>query len=454
MPKSRSLSIFFLVLSIPFLELPMETKLLFAMPPVEREVLANGLVLLVSEDHSLPSITFQLLIDAGSRRDPAGEEGLSYLTARGILLGTSGRSSAQINEELDFRGASLDVTTGRDFVVLGLRVLKKDLDKGLDLFMETAMQPIFPEEELQREIGQAIAAIQSEEEVPHAVAEKAFQRTLFANGPYGHPELGTKESISRLTREAVLRFYQTYYHPNNAILSVVGDTTFAEVKAKLAPLREGWSMAQIPEERFTTQFAKGPEAVKINRDIAQANVILGNGGISRDHPDFYPLTLMNFILAGGGFGSRLFDEVRVKRGLAYDVRSFLDPGKYPGSFQIILQTKNASAREAIQISLREMERMQGALVSTEELERAKQYMIGSFPLRLDTQAQLASFLNQVEYYKLGLRYPEEFPKRISAVTREDVLRVAKAYLQPKTYVLVVVGNLQEVGMGEGKPPVR
>jgi zinc protease len=266
--------------------------------------------------------------------------------------------------------------------------------------------------------------------------------------------LGTKESLSRLTREAVLRFYQTYYHPNNAILSVVGDTTFAEVKAKLAPFREGWSMAQIPEERFTTQFAQGPEAVKINREIAQANVILGNGGISRDNPDFYPLTLMNFILAGGGFGSRLFDEIRVKRGLAYDVRSFSDPGKYPGSFQIILQTKNASAKEAIQISLREMERMQGALVSPEELERAKQYLIGSFPLRLDTQAQLASFLNQVEYYKLGLRYPEEFPKRIAAVTQEDVLRVAKTYLQPKAYILVIVGNLQEVGMGEGEPPSR
>ena len=454
MPKSRSLPIFFLILSIPFLELTMETKLLFAMPPVEREVLANGLVLLVSEDHSLPSITFRLLVDAGSRRDPTGEEGLSYLTGRGMLLGTSGRSSAQINEELDFMGASLDVTTGRDTTVLGLRVLKKDLDRGLDLLMETVMKPTFPAEELQREIGQTLAAIQSEEEVPQAVAGKAFQKTLFSNGPYGHPELGTKESLSRLAREAVLRFYRTYYHPNNAILTVVGDTTFAEVKAKLAPLREGWATAPIPEEHFTTQFAGESEAVRINREIAQANVILGNGGISRDNPDFYPLTLMNFILGGGGFGSRLFDEIRVKRGLAYDVRSFLDPGKYPGSFQIILQTKNASAKEAIQISLREMERMQGEWVSPEELERAKQYMIGSFPLRLDTQAQLANFINQVEYYKLGLRYPEEFPKLIAAVTREDVLRVAKTYLQPKAYILVIVGNLQEVGSSEVKPTSR
>ena len=448
MPKNRRILIFSFILSILFLELGMKTTLLFAMPPVKREVLANGLVLLVSEDHSLPSLTLQLLVDAGSRRDPVGEEGLSYLAARGILLGTSRHSLAQINEELDFMGASLEVTTGRDTIVLGLRVLKKDLDRGLDLFMETAMKPSFPVEELQREIQQTIAAIQSEEDVPQAVAEKIFQRTLFSNGPYGHPVVGTKESLSRLTREAALRFYQTYYHPNNAILTVVGDTTFAEVKAKLAPLQEGWATAQIPEKHFTTQFAKGPEAVKVNRDIAQANVILGNGGISRDNPDFYPLTLMNFILGGGGFGSRLFDEIRVKRGLAYDVRSFFDSGKYPGSFQIVLQTKNASAKEAISIALREMEKIQGGFVSEEELERAKRYTIGSFPLRLDTQTELAAFINQVEYYKLGLKYAEEFPKLIDAVTREEVLRVAKAYLQPQSYILVIVGNLKEAGMAE------
>jgi zinc protease len=284
--------------------------------------------------------------------------------------------------------------------------------------------------------------------VPEAVAEKAFQRTLFANGPYGHPVVGTKDSLSRLSREAPLRFYQTYYRPNNAILTVVGDTTFAEVKAKLAPLQEEWTTAQIPEEHFTTQFAKGPEPVKVNRDIAQANVILGNGGISRDNPDFYAVSLMNFILGGAGFGSRLFDEIRVKRGLAYDVRSFFDSGKYPGSFQITLQTKNASAKEAILISLREVERIQAGLVSEEELERAKQYTIGSFPLRLDTQMELAAFINQVEYFKLGLKYAEEFPKLIDAVTREEVLRVAKAYLQPKSYVLIIVGNLKEAGMAE------
>jgi zinc protease len=130
------------------------------------------------------------------------------------------------------------------------------------------------------------------------------------------------------------------------------------------------------------------------------------------------------------------------------VRSFFDPGRYPGSFQIALQTKNSSAREAISISLREMERMQEGLVSTDELKRAKDYLIGSFPLRLDTQEAVATFITQVEYYRLGLSYAQEYPKLIGAVTREDVLRVAKAYLPTKDHILVIVGNLQEAGMAE------
>jgi zinc protease len=137
------------------------------------------------------------------------------------------------------------------------------------------------------------------------------------------------------------------------------------------------------------------------------------------------------------------EVIRNKRGLAYSVTSFFDPGKYPGSFQIVLQTKNPSAREAISLSLQQMERIQKELVSEKELEAAKKYLIGSFPMRLDTQGKLANFLSQVEYYALGLDYPEKYPSLIRSVTREDILRVAKKYLHPKKYVLVIVADLKE-----------
>jgi zinc protease len=440
----RSFKLLFII-SIVSISYPVVDDLR-AMPPVQKITLSNGLVILHSEDHSLPFVTLQLLIDAGSRRDPVGEEGLSHLTARGLLLGTEKHAVTAINEELDFMGASLDASSGRDYSTLSLRVLKKDLVKGIGLFMEVLTQPTFPEEEIKREVEKTLAAIQSEEDQPDVVAEKEFRKSLFLTNPYGHPVIGTKESLQRITRDAVYRFYNTYYHPNEYIIAVVGDMTVEELKVKILPRIEKLPRGETPKEDFKVVFSKSPETIKINRQITQANIILGNEGITRGNPDFYAVSVMNYILGGGGFASRLLEEIRNKRGLAYSVASFFDPGKYPGSFQIVLQTKNSSAREAISLALKQMELIRKEPVSDRELESAKKYLIGSFPLRLDTQGKLANFLIQVEYYGLGLDYPKEYPSLIKSVTKEDVIRVAKKYLHPETYILVVVADLKETGM--------
>jgi zinc protease len=419
--------------------------LISALPPVQRTVLSNGLVLLVSEQHSLPFVTLQLLINSGARRDPPGEEGLAHLTAKGILLGTSKRPVHRFNEELDFMGAAINASAGRDYATVALRVLKKDLEKGFDLFVDALTQPAFPEEEIRKEVRKTLAAIQSAEDDPGEVAEKEFQKTLFLTSPYGHPVEGTKDTLPRLSREAIGRFYRTYYRPNNSIFTVVGDISMEEVKAKLlAPLAK-WTTGKIPEESFKSTFEKEQKTVKTDRPITQANIILGHEGVARSNPDYYALTVMNYILGGGGFSSRLVEEIRIKRGLAYDVDSFFNPGKYSGSFQVVLQTKNASAREAISLTLQEMERIQREPVLEKELEGAKKYLIGSFPMRLDTQAKLANFLSQVEYYGLGLDYPDKYPSLINSVTRDEVRRVARSYLHPKNYILVVVANLKEAG---------
>lgn len=419
---------------------------LYAMPPVHKTVLSNRLILLHSEDHSLPFVTMQLLIDAGSGKDLTGMEGLSHIAARGILLGTSRHTASALSEELDFLGASLDSSSGKDYATLSLRVLRKDLDKGFALFIEALANPTFPEKELKQEVEKTLALIQSEEDQPGEIAEKEFLKTLFTAGPYRHPTIGTKDSLPRITREGVLTFYETYYRPNNSILSVVGDITADEVKTKLIPLLERLPIGDIPKIPVRTVFSKGPMTVKIERKITQANIILGNPGINRENPDFYALSVMNYILGGGGFASRLLEEVRDKRGLAYSVESFFDPGKYPGSFQVVLQTKNSSAREAISLVLQQLKRIREELVSDKELEGAKKFLIGSFPLRIDTQAKLTNIILQGEYYGLGLDYPEKYPLLIKSVSREDILRVAKTYLHPEDYALIVVGDLTEAGM--------
>jgi zinc protease len=417
-----------------------------SMPPVERIVLPNNLVLLVSEEHSLPFVVFQMLVDAGSRLDPLGKEGLANLTAKGLLLGTARQNANAMNEALDFMGASLTSSAGQDYAVVGLQVLKKDLEKGFGFFIDALTGPVFPEQEIQKEMKKIAGAIQSADEQPMALAEKAFRKTLFPQSPYGHPVEGTRESVPKLSLEDVLQFYRAFYRPNSAILSIVGDITVEEVKAKLISALVKWPANQVEAEAFNATYVKGPQTIKIGRQITQANIVLGNVGVRRYNPDYYSLSVMNYILGGGGFGSRLTEEIRVKRGLAYSVASFFDAEKYQGSFQIVMQTKNPSAREAIDLALKEMELIRKEPVSEEDLRRAKAYLIGSFPLRIDTQSKLANFLAQVEYYGLGLDYPERYPSLINSVTREGVLSVGKAYLHPEQVILVVVGNLKEAGM--------
>jgi zinc protease len=288
--------------------------------------------------------------------------------------------------------------------------------------------------------------MQAEEDQPEEVAEKAFQQALFPANPYGHPVEGTPASIVKLTRAAIVRFYQSYYHPNTVILAVVGDSTADEVRTKLSTRLSAWPMGDIAAATFGTAFASGPKTMTLDRDLAQAHIILGHIGISRENPDFEALSVMNYILGGGGFASHLVEEIRDKRGLAYSVSSVFEAGKFPGAFQIVLQTKNTSAQEAISLALQQMERMRTELVPERELEAAKKALIGSFPRRLATQAQLATFFTRAEYYGLGLDYPAKYPSLIASITSQDVRRVAQAYLHPEHCISVIVANLREAGM--------
>jgi len=419
---------------------------LSAMPRVHRSVLPNQLRVIVFEDHSLPVVVFRLLTDAGSWRDPKGKEGLANLTAKAILLGTAARSASEIDEQLDFMGSSLDASCTKDYAVLGMETLKSRMEKGAALLAETLTQPAFPDGEIQKEIARISGGIQSAEDRPMETAEKAFDKALFGAGPYGHYVEGTRESLATVTREDVARFHAAYYRPNNSILTVGGDITPEEVQARIVPLLSAWTAGEIPETPFTASFAEKGETVLIDKTVAQATIVLGNPGVDRSNKDYYALLVMNHILGGGSFSSRLVEEIRIKRGLAYALASFFSARKHDGAFQIVVQTKNASAREAIALAVEQMRRIQQEPVSASELETARKYLIGSFPQRFSTQKDLADFLTQVEYFGLGADYPDKFPSLIRAVTREDVLRVARTYLRPNSPVLVVVGNIKETGM--------
>jgi len=407
----------------------------------ERLELPNGLTWLFSETHDLPLVTMQLLVKAGVLQEPAEKAGLANLTAQLLLSGTKKRSATQIAQELDFLGARLGASGGDDYATVGLTVLKKDLARGLDLFQDVLLNPVFQPTEIKRKVTQIQAALKSEEDEPGVVAAREFAKDLYGPFPYGRPVRGTAPGLSAITRQDLTAFHARYWRPNNAILVVVGDLSREEAQKWVQQTLGSWARGAIPALKLPPiPPLNEPRVVVRDKDITQANIILGSLGIARANPDFYAFQVMNYILGGGGFASRLMDDIREKRGLAYSVGSSFAPGLEPGPFTVVLETKNASAGEAVSLVLKEMERMRTQPVSAQELSDAKSYLIGSFSRRMDSMAKRAGLLGYVECYGLGLDYPWRYPDLIQHLTPADIQGVAEKYLHPDRYLLVVVGK--------------
>ncbi|HVB79543.1 MAG TPA: pitrilysin family protein [Candidatus Binataceae bacterium] len=414
---------------------------------IKRSVLADGAVLLVSEQHQLPMVTMTIAFDAGARRDPEGKAGLASLTAASLTLGTKELSAAQFNQKVDFMGSSVAVGAGADYAQASFTSLKKYEDATLGLLAAALTEPALSDSEIIRKRDERVAEIKAQEEQPDYVAGVTFRKALYGNTPYGHPSEGTAESVAKLTPQDVRDFYHAHYKIGSAVIAVVGDVKADEVKAKLEKALDalkGTVAAQA--EPPAPSVAPGIHPALIDRSVVQATIILGGGGIARSNPDYYRLQVMNYILGGGGFASRLMKIVRSKDGLAYGISSGFDAGKFTGSFVVDTQTKNKSANEALRLILEQLRDIQEHPVSDAELASAKKYLIGSFPLKLDRQSSIASFILQVELYGLGSDYVERYPKLIEAVTKDDIQRVARKYLHPDALILVAVANQAEAAI--------
>ncbi len=411
----------------------------------ERQVLPNGLVWLFSPQPALPLVTLNLVIKTGVLQEPPGKAGLANLTAGLLASGTAKRSAQQISEEFDFLGARFGAGGGQDFATLSLTVLKKDVPKALEVFRDVLLNPAFKPEEISRLVERLKGRLQSDEDEPGVVAGRAFRKVLYGNFPYWYPIIGTPESLPTITREDIAGFHRTYYRPNNAVLALVGDLTPAEAAALVQDTFGNWEKAALPERDLPPVPREGGcRAVKIDKDITQANIVVGKVGIDRANPDFYALQVMNYIFGGGGFASRLMDNIRDNRGLVYSIHSSFDPGMAPGPFNISLETKNAQGNEAIEQVRRETERIRQRPVTDKELADAKSYLIGSLPMKMDSNAKRAWLMAYVELYGLGLDYPWRYPEIVRGISRQDIQAVAEKYLQPDGWVMVVVGKQDEI----------
>ncbi|HUK57480.1 MAG TPA: pitrilysin family protein [Nitrospiria bacterium] len=410
----------------------------------KRVVTDNGLIVVIQEAHALPIVNIQMIVKAGSVLDPEDKAGLANLTAELLEAGTATRSATQIADAVDFIGAGLSVGGGEDYATASLRVLKRDLNTGLDLLSDILVHPSFPEPELDRERQEILGEILSEKDQPEVVAEKAFNQIVFGAHPYRCPAEGTEQTLPAISRDDVSRFYEAYYRPNNTIMTIVGDITESEALDLLKTYFGSWTQRPIPAVTVSPAVGLEKPVVKlIDKDLTQANIMLGHLGIDRKNPDYYAVTVMNYILGGGGFSSRIMSNIRDNQGLAYSIYSRFDARAFPGSFAVSLQTRNAAAQQAIDGVLAELRKIRTAPVTDRELEDAKAFLIGNFPLRTDTSEKIAGFLAQTEFYNLGLDYAQRYPKLIRAVTKTDVQRVAQKYIDPDHLALVVVAKQDE-----------
>jgi len=411
----------------------------------KRTVLNNGMVLLTSEQRALPMVSIELLIEAGSRHEPADQAGLANLTSKLLIYGTKQRTAVQISDTLDFIGSSLETGCGQDTASVSMTVLKKDLATGLELLADVLTQSTFPQAEIDRQKQAIIASIRAAEEEPGTVAAKAFAAALFPDSPYGRPVEGSEASVKALQQKSLRDFFARNYRSNRSIIAVVGDVSEQEIAKTLNGAFQTWPKGEPSGQALVPAKVGESKVLRINKDLTQANIVLGHNGVARGNPDYYAIQVMNYVLGGGGFSSRAMDSIRNERGLAYSVYSYFAADKSHGAFEFIMQTKNETALEAIRIATEEMRRMREQPVMEQELNDAKDYLIGSFPLRFDTNRKVAGFLTQVEYFKLGLDYPDRYADLIRKVTGDDVQRAAKQYLQPERLITVMVGNLKKIG---------
>lgn len=405
-----------------------------------REVLANGLVLLVAERPAVPIVVVRVWQPAGAAYDPPDRAGLANLTGAVLTRGAGQRTGKQIDEAIEFVGGSLEAGAGRDGLIVSLSVLARDLDLGFDLLRDVVLAPTFPDDEVKRQRAEIQAAIKRSEDNPETVASRALTRLVFPGHSYGHPVEGTIESVGRLTRDDVTRFYRDHARPDTTIVAVVGAITVDEARRAIAARFGGWPRpdgATAASPTVASPAAPGSETIA--RRLTQATIVLGRQAVNQRDPDYYPLAVAAYVL-GGGSASRLYGRVREEGGLAYSVFAWLSPGRYGASFNVSAQTRNAEVSRVTEILRDELARIAREPVSDRELALAKDYLIGSFPLRLDTSAKVADFVVGVESMGLGLDYADRYRERIARVSGADVRRVAAKFLLPTTFSRVVVAG--------------
>ena len=415
-----------------------------------RTVLSNGMILIVQENHSNPTVAIAGYTKAGSFFDPNGKSGTAELTADMVSRGTQKRSALELAKEVEYVGAQLGTSANVESMNFGAKSLSKDFSLMLDILSDELRSAAFSQDQLERAVGERASALEQTKESPEAMASRAFRNSVF---PAGHPyhELTVEQArqeLSTITRDDLVQFYNKYYRPDTTIITIVGDVTSTQAAELVKKYFGDWNASgpaptiDIPTIETQTQAKK---IVIPMADKSEVDVVYGYAlGVKRDNPDYYALRVMNQILGGGGaLGSILGTEMREKRGLVYSVYSTFDATLGAGPWYALLGTNPKNADKAIDVLRTEIEKMQKNGAPKDKFIQARDFIIGVFPIALETNDGVARALLNAEFYGLGMDYLENYSKIYKAVTLEQVNKAAKKYLRPKEGTLVIAGPYTE-----------
>lgn len=411
-------------------------------PEVQRFTLSNGLPVWLVERPGVSLVTLQLLMPAGAVADPSDLPGLASLTAAMLTEGTTNRSATQIAEELDFLAANLNAGTGRETAVVTLTTLARNFEPALDLFADVVINPAFQPADWQRIQQQRLTSLLQSLDQPAAIAGQEFARIVYGEHPYGRPLQGTPESVQTISPEDLRTFHRTHYSPMNANLVVVGDVDDDALRHQLEAELGGWQGGAAPP--FVSPPSPPSQATRVylidKPGAAQSEIRIGHEGVARDHRDYFPLLVLNALL-GGDFSSRINMNLREDKGYTYGASSSFQMGRIAGPFVTGAAVQSAVTKESVVEFMRELQEIRTTRPpSAEEVERTRTALVRREPLRLETNAQIASRLTDLIHFRLPPGYFDDYTDRIAAVTVEDVHRVAREHLDPDEIAIVIVGD--------------
>lgn len=418
---------------------------------IERVVSPGGIEAWLVRDSMLPVVALEFSFRGGAALDPPGKEGRALMAMNLLTEGAGDLDSQAFAAQLEDRAISMDFDAGPDSLQGSLKTLNEHRDVAIDLMRQAMVKPRFDPPDVERVRAGTLATIAREAENPDVIARRTWMETAFPDHPYGRPVRGTRQTVTSLTVADFRDFISARLARDNLVVGVVGDITpddlgrlldraFGELPARSAP-------AGVAD----AAPAGAGRTLIIRRPVPQSILVLGENGVKRDDPDWFAASLVNYVLGGGGFNSRLMEEVREKRGLTYGIYTSLATYDHAGLLMGSSSTENSRAARALEVTREVWRTMYERGPTDEELANAKRFLTGSFALRLDSTTQIARTLVAVQYDRLGIDYLNQRDALIERVTMDDARRVAKRLLDPAALLTVIVGQPEGIDGEEAKP---